>query len=101
MKVKVSNPMLKALKQAIPQYKFYLLELSPHNYSMLIDYDTWNHEIDFNIAKNVFKAIQVVYPSEYYAMNRYLTTKDLSRCFKESDKTWNGFINQVLREIEI
>ena len=55
MFVKVSNPMIKAMKKAMPEYSFKLLELTPESYQLKVDYDLFRNESDFNIDKHIFK----------------------------------------------
>lgn len=54
--------------------------------------DFWGYE------KNI---ISICYPYNYYAMPNDLDDKELLRIFKNSDKTYNGFFEKLLDEIEI
>lgn len=60
------------------------------------------------VMKNVFiylnkknNAILVDYPPKYYAYPKYITTNDLVRVFRRSDKTIDGFIREFKEYIEI
>ena len=53
MIVKVSNPMIKAMKKAMPKFRFNLLELNPESYQLKVDYDLFRNESDFNIDKHI------------------------------------------------
>ena len=61
----------------------------------------WENETDWNATTGKMRVIKVLYPDEWYAMPRYLTTKDLQRLAYESDRTYDGFMNTVLKDIEI
>ena len=101
MFVKVSNPMIKAMKKAMPEYSFKLLELTPESYQLKVDYDLFRNESDFNIDKHIFKVIQIIYPPEYYALPRYITTRDLRRTYKNSDGSYDDFINELIKDCEV
>lgn len=102
MRVKVSNVMIKEMKKILPEnYSIYLLEMNPELYRIHIDADIFRNESDFDYKKNVFKVIQVVYPPEYYAMPRYITTNDLHKIYKHSDGTFNGFFHELKNDCEV
>lgn len=101
MKVRVSNPMRKYLQEQIPEYKFYLLKMGIDQYRISVDLDIFENESDYSPEKNEMKVLQIVYPSEYYAMPAYLTTRQLNRLFTMSDHTAAGFIEEVRKKIEV
>ena len=101
MKVKVSNPMVKALKESFPEMNISLQKLGIDAYKMEVDYDVLYHENDFDFSKNCFKVIRIAYPTEFYAIDRYLTTNDLITAFRHSDGTLSGFMDAVREAIEI
>ena len=95
LNIKVTNPMVRALKKIMPNYKIALVKLTKEQYSCLVDYDVYRNEVDYDWKTCMFKAIQIIYPPEDYACDKYLTTRDLSYCLKQSDKTLKGFLNEV------
>ena len=101
MFVKVSNPMIKVMKKAMPTYKFNLVLLSPDDYKLKVDYDLFRNESDFNWDQHKFKAVQIRYPDTYYALPRYVTTRDLHRIYKNSDGTIEDFITELKKDIEV
>lgn len=101
MFIKVSNPMIKVMKKAIPEYRFKIITLSPESYELHIDFDLMRNTSDFDWNKRVFKAIQVLYPPERYALPRYITTRDLHRIYKSSDGTIEDFITELKKDIEV
>ena len=101
MKVKATKAMTKYLNDHIENITFTLEKLTEAAYRMQVDIDTYLNEIDYSIKTGLFSVIKVSYPGEYYAMPRYLTTKDLNRIFARSDHTAEGFIKAVLSDIEI
>lgn len=95
LNIKVTNPMVKALKKIMPKYEVALVKLTREEYSYFVDYDVHRNEVDYDWKICMFKVIRIIYPPEDYACNKYLTTRDLSYCFKQSDKTLKGFLDEV------
>lgn len=107
MQVKISkvmcksiNDYLKAQKQ-FTGYKLEYVELKSNEYQSCVDYDIYNNMIDYDNNKSIFKTIRVVYPVEYYACDKYLTTKELKQAYKNCDKTYNSFMQEIKNIIEI
>lgn len=95
MKVKPTHKMVGYLKKLLTGCRVELVELTPEQFKWSVDYNEFEHESDFNWETRVFRVIRVVYPSEYYACPKYLTTKDLLYCLKQSNKTFDGFMSEV------
>lgn len=99
MQVKVSKVMFNELKKALKgdeKFKDYSLtfeKLSDRAFRWYVDINDYNHENDYNFNDNTFSVIKIEYPYNYYASNKYITTNDLVKVFRSSDKTFNGFIN--------
>lgn len=74
---------------------------SPEHYKTYVDYDLWNNEGDYLPEQARMRYIQIIYPEHFYAMPGYLTTRELLKIFKKSDKTYNGFMDAVLEAISI
>jgi hypothetical protein len=107
MQVKISkvmcksiNDYLKAQKQ-FAGYKLKYIELKPNEYKYAVDYDIYENVIDYDNNKNMFKTIEIEYPANYYACNKYLTTNELKQAYKNCDKTYNSFMQAVANIIEI
>ena len=75
--------------------------LSRWAYKCMIDFDVWANEIDYLPKTDALRVIKIVYPPEYFAMPRYLTSNDLVKIFKKSDKTYNGFMRELMDEIAL
>lgn len=101
MLVKATNPMTKLLNANLSGYVFRLEKFTPDQFKMFVDVDIWKNEADYNAATGKMQAIKVIYPDEYYSMPRYLTTYELVKIFRSSDKTATGFLQAVKDEIEI
>lgn len=106
MKILVTKTMAKELAKAFKNHKCYkdckvdFVEMGSYDFSMNVDMDTFAHEIDWDCAKGKFKVIRVLYPCDWWAMPKYLTTEDLNWAFKHSDKTYDGFIAKALELME-
>lgn len=101
MKVKASQVMVKELKKHIQEYSITLEKLSERAFSLYVDIDSYKHDADYNINTGLFNVIKVSYPYECYAMPKYITTADLLKVFKNSDKTLNGFIESFKEYVAI
>lgn len=101
MKVKATKTMAAFLRKSIPEYDFLLSEFYPENYALYVDHDIYRNEIDYKPSTGRFSAIKVVYPSELFAMPQYLTTIDLTRIFRRSDRTERGFVEKMREEIDV
>lgn len=101
MKVKATKTMAKFLQERIKVYTIKFEKVSIDFFKWNVDTDYWAHEEDFDEATNKFNVIRVIYPMGYYACDRYLTTKDLNRAFKQSDGTAEDFAQKVFEEMEI
>lgn len=83
MKVQVTKTLCKELKKNIKSFDIEYIELPLNQYKSTIDFDIYDHEIDYNFEKGVFKAFKIIYPYDCYALPQYITTKDLKRLFKD------------------
>ena len=101
MKVKVTYPMLKLLKNALPDYSVSLVKMPIDLYRAMVDFDEYSNYKDYSYKTEKFSVIRIDYPAEYYAMPQYLTTNILSKIFRSSDHTMNGFIDAVKAYCEI
>lgn len=105
MLVKATRTMLSELKKENEKrntgYNFRFVTMDQGTYQGLVDYDLFRNEQDYSIRTGKFSVIAVEYPPEMYCSARYLTTNDLSRCFRYSNKTYEGFMEEVFSEIEI
>lgn len=104
MIVKVSKTLVNYLNKEIKNgLRFEYREIKPELYNVCINCDpSWiDIETDYNPKTDKMKYIAVVYPSEYYALNDYISTSDLLRIFKGSNKTAAGFIESVKNEYMI
>lgn len=104
MKVKVSKTMVKFLNDNLLKskgYKAVFNEMNTNQYSFYVSYEIMDHENDYNYNTAKMKSIKILYPDDYYAVPRFLTTNDLVKIFKNSDKTVQGFLNELWNEIEI
>lgn len=103
MKIKTTKTMAKELQKALTADGFAVdqVQLSPAAFRFLVDLNEYKHESDYNITTGKFDVIRVVYPPEFHACTAYLTTADLIRCYRASDKTFDGFINSVCDAVRI
>lgn len=101
MLVKVSNKMRKFLADNIPEYNFTLEKMSLNEYRIKVDFEPIYHTDDLRDSDGKMQAIKVIYPADFYAMDRYLTTRDLVKLFRNTDSTAAEFIQAVKDEIAI
>lgn len=104
MKVKVTKTMTAAIKKAMrtmyPAASITLETCKADTYSRYVG-SVWENEQDYDYTSGQFKYIRIVYPDNYYAMPRYLTTRDLQHIAGRCDGTMDGFMKAVKAAIEI
>ena len=107
MKIKTTKTLCKFLSEKLKEHettKNYTLtheQLTKDFFSWQVDMDYYNHTIDYNYNNNKFNVFKISYPLDYYACDKYITTKDLTKIFDKSDKTANGFVQAFINYIEI
>ena len=75
--------------------------MSREAYKIKVDFGIWGNENDYLPACDKMRAVKIVYPPEYYAMPQYLTSRELVKIFRKTDKTYNGFMDAVLDAISV
>lgn len=95
-----------AKEMGITDRHFRYITTSREVYARYIDMDYFEAENygDYNWQTGKFRAIEVEYPDEYYACNRYLTSKELNRIFKWNKariKNADDFAKEVIEEVAI
>lgn len=101
MKVKISRVMASLLDKSIKDCKISFVQMSSDSYRRYVDTEIYNHDNDIDYKTGKYNAILVDYPPKYYAYPKYITTNDLVRVFRRSDKTIDGFIREFKEYIEI
>lgn len=90
----------KALKAAGRPERAEYREYSEWEYKMCVDCLN-DPGLDYKPERGTIAAIIIHYPENYYAMPQTLTTRDLHRAYKTSDKTAAGLFSRIMEEIEI
>lgn len=57
--------------------------------------------LDFDPRNDLYNVIKVDYPADFYALPLYVTTAALTRIFRKSNRTFDGFIKDFENYIEI
>ena len=106
MNIQATKTMAQAINKALKAkgWKGYRVEqimLTSQAYAWNVGdiYDAEDYG-DYCDLNNKYRALRVIYPAEYYACDKYLTTQDLNRIFEKGD-TLEAFMAKVLDEIEI
>lgn len=103
MKVKATKKMMMELnKKAVNNYciDFFELLKVPYDIYRMMVFDPFEHEEDYNPSTNTFNIIKVIYKADMYAMDRYITTKDLRHEYHDGD-TIDTYIPRVINAYEI
>lgn len=106
MKICASKKMAQELNKAIQATRFSGMmtfegvTMKPENYLIQVSNDYRDAETDFNYNTGRVKVINVIYGPEYYALNAYLTTRQLNRLYAAGDD-WETYSNKVFEELEI
>lgn len=86
MKIKVSKVFAKHIEKVldIEGYKVEVTELTDDQYQALVGESVYTAEQwgDFNYKTRATKAIRIEYPEDYYALPRYLSTREINQMFK-------------------
>ena len=90
----------KALKAAGRTERAEYREFSEWEYKMHVDCMN-DPGPDYKPERGTIAAIIIHYPASYYANPQPLTTRDLYRAYKQSDKTASGLFQRIMEEIEI
>ncbi len=84
------------------KYQITLEKLTIEQFKILVDFDVWEHETDFDFAINKFKVIKIKYNNLDHACDNYITTKDLTKILHDlKEKTLDAFINAFNEFVEI
>ena len=103
MQVKATKAMTAAINKCSGkgEFKAHYVTLTPAQYSIIVGDPFRNEMHDFNPATGKMCAIMIEYPPEEYAPERYVTSRDLIRIFHDSDRTIQGFFDQVYQALRI
>ena len=84
MKIKVTKVFAKHLASQLKDYDVKVVELGDDEYQALVGESVYEAESwgDFNENTRATKAIRISYPDNYYALPRYLSTKEIHHTFK-------------------
>lgn len=76
--------------------------MSTDIYRMWVTYDIFSAQNDYDFNAGKYKVLKVVYPDSFYAIPRYITTKELNDEFrKRGIKTANELVNMLNEMIQI
>lgn len=107
MRIQTTKTLLQVLKKEIAKdarfngYSLGMCYIRPEYYTYYTGEDDSYFNADYDVIKNRYNTFIVEYPANYCAENRYITTAELTRIFRRSDKTFNGFIKAFGDAIEI
>lgn len=109
MRVQVTKTMTRALNQECSNREFTNIDkfeydsLLPYQYQFCVDDDLFRalDNGDYDSSTDTFKFIRVIYKPECYSVDRYITSYDLYKAFLSSDKSYDGFMDNVFNEYEI
>ena len=104
MQVKVSKTMEKFINQNVAHVcgcRCHLVKMSVQSYEYSVDYNAIRNEIDYDPKTGNMKALLIEYNPESYAMPKYITTRDLLKAFKSSNKSPGGLIKALTDMIAI
>ena len=85
--------------------RFSYVKMSPAAYEVHVNNAAWyynNNDLLYDRAGfNYYRVIVLEYAPENYALPAYISTNDLLKVFKHSDKTAAGFINEMRAAYEV
>lgn len=107
MKVKITKKMVNEIKKAfakiekVKNYDVEYVKMSSRQYNYCVDFDNKSMDYDYNWLNGEWVVIKILYPNEYYAMPKYITTVDLLNIFRKSNKTLDGFMQELADFLEV
>lgn len=102
MLVAVTKKMADAINKRVKQmgYAAVIESMTPNEFSIKIG-NVFMHDEDYDITTGTMQVIKIIYPDSYYAWPRYLTTKELRSIYKNSNRTYEGFMEELAEMVEI
>lgn len=103
IQIKTSKRLADLLNKNNGKYTIYQKQMTQSQFNWYVDGSgSFDNDIDFNYNTGKYNVLAVEYPAEYYACNRYITTKDLHKIFNTcKEKTLDCFIKAFNEYIEI
>lgn len=102
MLVKVSKQMAKELNRNLKDIEVFYEELDFNQYERNVDIYSYMHDEDWVGKSNKFKVLRLVYPAEYYAIDRYVTSGDLAMVYRHAKgNTIDDYMEQFKIEFGI
>lgn len=105
MKVKVSKTFAAFINKAAKELGFKaeasVVTMSSRSYKLNVSMDLFEAEEtgDYDFVEDECKAIKVVYPDDYYAMPKYLTTASLTKEFRRRGLTTEAELKEMLKDM--
>ena len=101
MKLKATKTLAKLLNGK-SKYTITCEQMTPTQFEHNVDLDCFEHEIDYNWQTNKYNVICIAYPQNYFACNRYITTKELYKIYEIMKKrNTNNFVEIFNEYVEI
>lgn len=106
MNIAATKTMADAINKAFKaegwrDYKASQVMLTEREYSWHVGdvYDAEDYG-DYNDRENKYRVIRIIYPADYYACDKFLSSKELNYIFEKGD-TLEKYMEKVLEAIEI
>lgn len=102
MIVAVTKKMADAINKRVKQmgYTAIMETMTPNEFSIKVG-SAFQHDDDYNVSTGMMQVIMIIYPENYYAVPRYLTTKELRSAYHHSNGTYDGFMDEIAELVEI
>lgn len=102
MLVAVTKKMVEEINKRVKPmgYKATVEIMTPYEFSIMVGNWLYHNE-DFNETTGKMQVIKITYPDNCYAVPRYLTTMSLRRIYRKSDGTYDDFMNELVKAVEI
>ena len=105
MKIQVSKVFADFINKTVTNVEASVRKMSENEYRMNVgSFGLWDAEQygDYDWQTGKYKAIVILYPDDYYACPRYITTKELDKEFKRRGvKDAEGLKSMIKDMIEI
>lgn len=106
MKVKVSKVFANFINKAAKELGFKaeasVVTMSERGYRLNVGLDAMldaQDNGDYDWCEDEYKVIKVLYPEEYYAMPKYLTTASLNKEYRRRGVTTDAELKEMVKEM--
>lgn len=87
IKIQASGTICKLIQKVLPSYEVKVVKLTEEQYRYHLGYTDYEYvkyedSVDYDYKNDLYRAIRILYPEDYYATPRYISSRELRRDLK-------------------